>query len=157
MYTSYPKYMYLLLVIVNGKYIQKVFRNLIFIPTRVNHSTKCKVWRANRDRDIKNHNLGKLIAQLCKGRKIADAILTWQGHEVKVCQFCVKSEVQTLRTESSVDFKSDSGSLGLHLQHIFKNQPWLLRESGETVWNLHAQHLILPFIPLFIQRLHKLY
>ena len=31
-----------------------------------------------------------------------------QGCEVKVCQFCVKSEVQTLRT---VDFKSDSGSL----------------------------------------------
>ena len=34
-----------------------------------------------------------------------------QGREVKVRQICVKSEVQTLRTESGVDLKSDSGSL----------------------------------------------
>ena len=32
--------------------------------------------------------------------------------------FRVKSEIQTLRTESCIDFKSDSGSLGLYL-HIF--------------------------------------
>ena len=43
-------------------------------------------------------------------------------------QFRVKSEVETLRGESGVDFKSDSGFLGLYLQFIFKNQPWLLRE-----------------------------
>ena len=54
------------------------------------------------------------------------------GREVKVHQFRVKSEVETLRTESGMDFKSDSGSLGLCPQHIFKNQPWLLWESGET-------------------------
>ena len=46
-----------------------------------------------------------------------------------MCQFHAKSEIQTLRTESDMDFNSDSGSLGLYLQHIFKNQPWLLRES----------------------------
>ena len=34
--------------------------------------------------------------------------------------------------------ESESGSLGLYLQHIFKNQPWLLRESGETAQNLHV-------------------
>ena len=68
-----------------------------------------------------------------------------------MCQFRVKSEVQTLRTESGVDFKSGSGSLGLYLQHIFKNQPWLLRESGETARNLYALILSL------VQRLHKLY
>ena len=45
-----------------------------------------------------------------------------QGCEIKVHQFCVKSKVQTLKTESGVDFKSDSGSLDLYLQHIFKNQ-----------------------------------
>ena len=39
----------------------------------------------------------------------------------KVCQFRVKSEVQTLRIESGVDFKS----VGLYLQHIFKHQSWL--------------------------------
>ena len=51
-----------------------------------------------------------------------------------MCQFRVKSEVQTLRTENGMDFKNDSEFLGLYLQHIFKNQPWLpvLRESGET-------------------------
>ena len=49
-------------------------------------------------------------------------------------QFRFKSEVQTLRTESGVDFESDSGSLGHCLQHIFKNQPWLLWESRETAY-----------------------
>ena len=39
-----------------------------------------------------------------------------------------------------MDFKSDSGSLGHYLQQIFQNQPWLLRESGETVRNLRAHH-----------------
>ena len=67
-----------------------------------------------------------------------------QGCDLKVRQFRVKSEVQTLRTESGVDFKSDSGSLGLYLQHIFKNQP---RESGETAQNLHAYRSpIMPFV-----------
>ena len=56
-----------------------------------------------------------------------------QGHEVNVLQF-------------RVDFKSDSGTLGLYLQHIFKNQPWLLWESGETARNLHAHRSIMPFI-----------
>ena len=46
-------------------------------------------------------------------------------------QFQVK-RYKHLEPESGVDFKSDSGSLGLYLQRIFKNQPWLLRESGET-------------------------
>ena len=64
----------------------------------------------------------------------------------KVHQFCVKSEVQKLRTERGVDFKSDSGSLGLYPQHIFKNQPWLLWESGETARNLDVYHSIMPFI-----------
>ena len=41
-----------------------------------------------------------------------------QGCEVKVRQLRVKSAVQTLRTESGVDFTSDSGSLGLYLQHF---------------------------------------
>ena len=81
----------------------------------------------------------------CKGREIADAIL-WQGREVKVRQFHVKSEIQTLRTESGVDFKSDSGFLDLYLQHIFKNQPWLLRESGETAQNLLVHRSIVPFV-----------
>ena len=55
---------------------------------------------------------------------------TWRGCEFKVHQFHVKNEVQTLRTKSSMDFESDSGSLGVYLQHVFKNQPWTLRESG---------------------------
>ena len=42
--------------------------------------------------------------------------------------------------------KSESGSLGLYLQHIFKNQPWLLRESGETAQNLHVCRSIVPFV-----------
>ena len=89
--------------------------------------------------DVKNHNLGGMIAQSCKGCEIAGAILLTQicnteiqVHEVKVCQFRVKSEVQTLRTESGMDFKSDPGSLGLYLQHIFKNQPlptWVKRSD----------------------------
>ena len=53
-------------------------------------------------------------------------------------QFRVKSEIQTLRTESGVDSKSDSGFLGVYLQHICKNQPWLLWENRETARNLHA-------------------
>ena len=61
-------------------------------------------------------------------------------------QFFVKSGVQTLRTESGVDFKSDSGSLGLYLQLIFKNQPWLLRESGETARISHAYRSIVPSV-----------
>ena len=61
-------------------------------------------------------------------------------------QFHVKSKIQTLRTESGVVYKSDSGSLGLYLQHIFKNQPWLLWESGETARNLHAHRSIVPFV-----------
>ena len=36
-------------------------------------------------------------------------------------QIRVKSDVQTFRTESGMDFKIDSGSLGLYLQHNFKN------------------------------------
>ena len=44
---------------------------------------------------------------------------TWRGCEFKVHQFHVKNEVQTLRTESSVDFESNSGSIGVYLQHIF--------------------------------------
>ena len=85
-----------------------------------------------------------------------------QGREVKVRQFRVKSEVQTLRIESSVNFKSDSGSLGLYLQHIFKNQPWLLQESGETAQNVHVPCSIVLFansahIFTYIQRLYKLY
>ena len=95
----------------------------------VNHSAKCKVWRASGDADVKNRDLGGVIARSCI-RKTRDTEI--QGCEVKVRQFCVKSEVQTLRTESGVDFKNDSGFLGLYLQQIFKNQPWLLRESGET-------------------------
>ena len=59
-----------------------------------------------------------------------------------MCQFRVNSELQTLRTESDVNFKSDSGSLGLYLQHIFKIQPWLLQESGETARNLHPHRSI---------------
>ena len=47
-----------------------------------------------------------------------------------------------LKTESGVDFKGDSGFLSLYMQHIFKNQPWLLRESGETARNLHAHRSI---------------
>ena len=47
-----------------------------------------------------------MIARLCKGHEIADAILR-QGCDVKVRQFHVKSEIQTLRIESDVDFKSD--------------------------------------------------
>ena len=54
--------------------------------------------------------------------------------------------VQTLRTESGMDFKGDAGSSGLYLQHIFKNQPWLLRESGETARKLHAHRLIMLFV-----------
>ena len=95
----------------------------------VNHSAKCKVWWASRNVD---HNLGGVIARSYKGREIADAQNTSQGREVKVHQFHVESEIQTLRTDSGVDFESDSGSLGLYLQHIFKNQPW---ESGETARN----------------------
>ena len=45
-----------------------------------------------------------------------------------------------------MDFKSDSGSLGLYLQHIFKNQPWLLQESGETAQNLHVHRSIVLFV-----------
>ena len=78
-----------------------------------------------------------------------------------MCQFHVKSEVQTLRTKSGMDFKSVSGSLGLFLQHIFKNQPWLPRESGEIARNLHAHRSIVLFVNsahiFIIQRLHKLY
>ena len=48
-----------------------------------------------------------------------------------MCQSRVKREVKILTTERGVDFKSVSGSLGLYLQHIVKNHPWLLRESGE--------------------------
>ena len=70
------------------------------------------------DAYVKNYNLGGVIARSCE---IADVKI--QGREVKVCQCCEKSEVQTLRTESGVEFKSDAGSLGLCLQHIFKNQP----------------------------------
>ena len=71
---------------------------------------------------------------------------TWWGCEFKVHQFHVKNEVQTLRTESSVDFESDSGSLGVFLQHISKNQPWLLRENGETARNLNVHHSIVLFV-----------
>ena len=74
------------------------FCNFYIIHYITSHSIKCKVWRASRDADVKNHNLGGVIARN-----------TWQGREVKVQQFHVKSEVQTFRTESSVDFKSDSG------------------------------------------------
>ena len=77
-------------------------------------------------------------------RKTRDAEI--QGCEVEVRQFHAKSEVQTLRTESGVDFISDSGSLRLYLQLIFKNQPWLLQESGETARNLNARHSIVPFV-----------
>ena len=37
----------------------------------------------------------------------------------------------------------------LYLQHIFKDQPWLLRESGETgfaIQNSHAYCLIVPSV-----------
>ena len=60
-----------------------------------------------RDADVKNHELGGVIAQLCKGqmqfciRKTRGTEIL--GREVKVCRFHVKSEVQTLRTESGVD------------------------------------------------------
>ena len=117
---------------------------------RVNRSAKCKVWRVSRDTDVKNHDLGGVIAkdaklwmQFCILKTLETEI---QGCEVKGRQFLIKSEVQTLRTESSMDIKSDSGSFGLYLQHIFKNQPWLLWESGETASNLHAHCLIVPFV-----------
>ena len=55
------------------------------------------------------------------------------------CQFRVKDEVQTLRTE---DFKSDSVFRSLSATYF----PWLLRESGETARNLHAHHSIVPFV-----------
>ena len=35
--------------------------NLVYI-SRVNHSAKCKVWRASSDADIKNHDLGGVTA-----------------------------------------------------------------------------------------------
>ena len=57
-------------------------------------------------------------------------------------QFRVKSELQTQKR----GFKSDSGSLGLYLQHIFKNQPCLLQESGETGQNVHAHCSIVTFV-----------
>ena len=82
--------------------------------------------------DVKNHDLGEVIARSCKGRIHKTRGTEIQGHEVKVHQFRVKCEGQTLRTESGVDFKSDSGSLGLYLQHVFNTQQWLLRESRET-------------------------
>ena len=89
-----------------------------------------------------DHNLGWVIARSCKGGEIANGIL-WQGREVKVRQF---HEIPTLRIESNMDFTNDSGSLGLYLQHIFKNQPWLLRESGETARNLYVHCSIVPFV-----------
>ena len=66
---------------------------------------------------------------------------TWRGCEFKVHQFHVKNKVQTLKTESSVDFESDSGSLGVYLQHTFKIQPWLLRESGEIMLFVNCAHI----------------
>ena len=71
---------------------------------------------------------------------------TWRGCEFKVHQFHVKNEVQTLRTEGSVGFESDSASLGVYLQHIFKIQPWLLWESGETARNLNVHRSIVLFV-----------
>ena len=50
-----------------------------------------------------------MIARLCKGREIADAILR-QGREDKVRQFHVKSEIQTLRIGSDVFFRSLSAT-----------------------------------------------
>ena len=84
---------------------------------------------------------GQCRVQFCI-RKTRDTL----GREFKVRQFRAKSEVQTLRTESGVDFKSDSRFLGLHCATIFKNQPWLLRKSGETARNLHAHCSIVPFV-----------
>ena len=58
------------------------------------HSAKCKVWRASGDVNVKNHDLGRVIAQSCihKTRGTEN-----QGHEVKVCQFRVKCEESKLR------------------------------------------------------------
>ena len=47
--------------------------------TRVNRSANLKVWRASRDADVKNHDVGGVITQLCKGHEIADAILHTQN------------------------------------------------------------------------------
>ena len=58
----------------------------------------------------------------------------------------IKPHVPSTQNRERRGFKSDSGSLGLYLQHIFKNQPCLLRESGETARNLHAHRLIVPFV-----------
>ena len=75
-----------------------------YIISRVNHSAKCKVWRASRDAEVKNHDLGGMIARSYKGREIASAICIHktrhteiQGCEVKVRQFRVRSEVQTVK------------------------------------------------------------
>ena len=49
-----------------------------------------------------------------------------QGREVKVHQFGSEPRaVWILKVTQGL-------SLGLYLQHILKNQPWLLRESAET-------------------------
>ena len=73
---------------------------------RVNHSAKCQLWGASRDVGVRNQDLGGVIARSCKA---CDAICICgteiQGCEIKVHQFHVKSEIQTLRTESGVDLK----------------------------------------------------
>ena len=51
----------------------------VCIILRVNCSAKCKIWRVSRDADVKNHDLGGVIARSCKGREIADAILHTQN------------------------------------------------------------------------------
>ena len=129
--------------------------------SRVNHSAKCKVWRASRDADVKNHDLGGVIARSCKGREIADAILhAWQGREVEVCQFHVKSEVQTLRTKSGVGFKSDSGSLDLSATYLQKSAmattgEW--RDCSKLTMRIAQSRLsLIVLISVLIQRLHKL-
>ena len=63
--------------------------------------------------------------------------------------------------------KSDRclGDCCLCLQHMLKDQPWLLQESGETrsaarnsqAYRSHVPSVMLALISLLIQRLHKLY
>ena len=69
-------------------YLEPLDIFLICINIEGSRSAKCKVWRASRDADVKNHELGGVIAQSYKGREIADVILhiqnMWQGREVKV-------------------------------------------------------------------------
>ena len=55
--------------------------------------------------DVKNHDLGGVIARSCKGRKIVDAICI-HGTEIQGREVHVKSEVQAFRIESGVDFKN---------------------------------------------------